>query len=72
MSWIHELDMNRLFERALTDNTMQGAYIATSPNPVSQVVFMREMRRALKVPIGLPAFEWMVRIESTASVAHRP
>ena len=62
MSWIHELDMNRLFERALTDNTMQGAYIATSPNPVSQIVFMREMRRALKMPVGLPAFEWMVRI----------
>ena len=62
MSWIHELDMNRLFERALTDNAMQGAYIATSPNPVSQVAFMREMRQALKMSIGLPAFEWMVRI----------
>ena len=24
MSWIHELDMNRLFERALTDGAMQG------------------------------------------------
>lgn len=62
MSWIHETDMNRLFERALTSPDMQDAYIATSPNPVSQREFMRTLRRALGVPIGLPAFEWMVRL----------
>ena len=62
MSWIHELDMNRLFVRALTDATMQGAYIATAPTPVSQSAFMREMRKAMRIPIGLPSFEWMVRI----------
>ncbi len=62
MSWIHETDLNRLFERALTDPTMQGAYIASSPNPVSQQAFMRELRRALGMPIGLPLFSWMVRL----------
>jgi uncharacterized protein (TIGR01777 family) len=62
MSWIHELDMNRLFERALTDPTMSGVYIATAPNPVSQSAFMRELRKALHMPIGLPASGWMVRI----------
>jgi NAD dependent epimerase/dehydratase family enzyme len=62
MSWIHETDMNRLFERALLDPKMRGAYIASSPNPVSQRGFMREMRRAVGIPLGLPAFSWMVRI----------
>ena len=62
MSWIHETDMNRLFERALADPAMHGAYIASSPNPVSQQVFMRELRRAVGMPIGLPAFSWMVRV----------
>jgi NAD dependent epimerase/dehydratase family enzyme len=62
MSWIHELDMNRLFERGLTDATMTGPYIASSPNPVSQRQFMRTLRRALRMPIGLPASAWMVRI----------
>jgi hypothetical protein len=62
MSWIHEIDMNRLFERGLSDSTMQGAYIATAPNPVSQEAFMRELRRAMRMPIGLPAFSWMVRL----------
>ena len=62
MSWIHERDMNRLFERALFDDTMNGPYIASSPNPVSQADFMRTLRRVIGMPIGLPAFEWMVRI----------
>jgi uncharacterized protein (TIGR01777 family) len=62
MSWIHELDMNRLFERALTDGSMQGAYIASAPNPVPQHEFMRELRNTMGIRIGLPAFEWMVRL----------
>ena len=62
MSWIHERDMNRLFECGLTDPAMHGVYIASAPNPVSQREFMRALRRALRVPVGLPAFEWMVRI----------
>jgi uncharacterized protein (TIGR01777 family) len=57
MSWIHEEDMNRLFERALTDVRMEGTYIATSPHPVPQREFIRELRKAMKMPIGLPAFE---------------
>jgi uncharacterized protein (TIGR01777 family) len=62
MSWIHEADLNRLFERALTSSTMQGVYVASAPQPVSQVEFMRELRRAVRMPFGLPAFSWMVRI----------
>jgi len=62
MSWIHETDLNRLIERALTDSTMQGPYISSSPNPVSAREFMRELRHAVRMPIGLPAFSWMVRI----------
>jgi NAD dependent epimerase/dehydratase family enzyme len=62
MSWIHETDLNRLFEGALTDDRMQGAYIASSPNPVSQREFMKALRRACGMRIGLPSFSWMVRI----------
>jgi uncharacterized protein (TIGR01777 family) len=66
MSWIHETDMNRLFERGLTDDSMRGVYIASAPNPVSQVDFMRALRRTAGglggVGVGLPALGWMVRI----------
>ena len=62
MSWIHEEDMNRLFIRAIEDDSVSGTYIATAPNPVSNREFMRALRRSLKMPIGLPALSWMVRI----------
>jgi uncharacterized protein len=62
ISWIHEADMNRLFFQALTEDTMSGAYIASAPQPVSNAEFMRALRKALRVPIGLPAAEWMVRL----------
>lgn len=65
MSWIHEVDMNRLFERGLSDASMRGVYVASSPQPVGNAEFMRCLRQAVpwpKVPFGLPAFTWMVRI----------
>ncbi|MBI1318682.1 MAG: DUF1731 domain-containing protein [Candidatus Hydrogenedens sp.] len=62
ISWIHERDMNRLMAQGLTDLSMQGAYIATAPNPVSNAEFMHILRRVLGVPIGLPAAAWMVRV----------
>ena len=61
ISWIHEHDMNRLFARAIDDQQMSGAYIATAPTPVTNAEFMRELRRALRMPVGLPAMGWMVR-----------
>lgn len=62
ISWIHETDMNRLFERALFEPATQGIYIASAPHPLSNRDFMRELRRAVGMPIGLPAFAWMVRL----------
>lgn len=73
-SWIHERDMNRIFERALRDDAagegMRGVYVASSPGPVSQREFMRAMRRSSRgwrgglasLGIGLPAPAWAVQI----------
>ena len=66
MSWLHEQDMNRIFERGLTDTMMRGVYVASSPQPVANREFMRTLRRHAgglgRRGIGLPAMEWMVRI----------
>lgn len=62
ISWLHEEDMNRLFIRAITTETMEGVYLATAPNPVSNAEFMRQLRKVIGVPIGLPAMAWMVKI----------
>ena len=61
-SWIHEADLNQIFVRAVTDPDMRGPYIASSPHPVSQAEFMRQLRRAVGMPIGLPTPAWMVRL----------
>ncbi len=62
MSWIHQDDMNRLLLRGIEENAMSGAYMATAPNPVSNAEFMRELRRAVGMPIGLPAPRLLVRV----------
>jgi len=60
MSWIHEADVNRIFERAINDSSMQGMMVASSPNPELQREFMNQLRRQLRVPFGFPATDLMV------------
>jgi uncharacterized protein (TIGR01777 family) len=62
MSWLHIADMSGLVERGIADATMQGVYIASAPKPASNREFMAALRRAMRMPIGLPAFGWMVRL----------
>ena len=62
ISWIHEDDMSQLLIQAIENNTMSGAYIASAPNPVSNAFFMKRLRIALNMKIGLPAFSWMVKL----------
>jgi len=65
MSWLHERDMNRIFERALANDSVRGVYIASAPEPVSQSDFMRELRRhvgGLAGVLALPATAGMVRL----------
>ncbi len=66
MSWIHELDLNRLFERGLREPTMDGIYVASAPHPVPQWEFMRTLRPVAgglgALGIALPATEIWVRL----------
>jgi hypothetical protein len=62
MSWIHEEDMNRVFIRAIEHPRMEGVYNASAPTPVSNREFMRELRCAVGMQIGLPGPAWLVRI----------
>jgi hypothetical protein len=62
LSWIHETDLCRLMTLAAGEPTIQGIYVASAPHPVTQSEFMRELRRVVGMPVGLPATEWMVRL----------
>lgn len=54
-SWIHENDLNAIILEAITNQHYNGVYIASSPNPVSNKDFMRELRSQMNCPIGLRA-----------------
>ena len=62
MSWIHEEDMNQIFIEAIENENRTGAFIATAPHPVSNEAFMKALRKALEVRVGLPATTWMVQL----------
>ena len=61
MSWIHIVDMCRIIEHAISNQSMTGAYISSGPKPVSNRAFMKSLRKAIGMPIGLPAAAWMIR-----------
>jgi len=53
-SWIHREDTVRIILRALTDETMQGPYNATGPDPVRMDEFMRALGEQLGGRFKLP------------------
>jgi len=58
MSWIHIVDLIRLFEFALDTPLIRGAVNAVSPNPVTHLQMQRAIARVLHRPLWLrvPAF----------------
>jgi NAD dependent epimerase/dehydratase family enzyme len=62
VSWIHDRDYCRVVDFLLDHDDISGAVNLTSPNPLPNREFMRELRRAWGAPFGLPATEWMLEI----------
>lgn len=62
VSWIHCEDFCRAVRFAIEQKSIAGAVNFTSANPLPQSEFMRSLRRALHMPIGLPAAKWMAEI----------
>lgn len=62
VSWIHEQDFVRIIERLIEDERFAGAVNLAAPNPVQNAEFMRILRAAWGMPIGLPANEWMLEV----------
>ena len=62
MSWIHEDDMNEMIYRSITEDKYEGVFIISAPNPVSNKAFMKLLRKKMRVPIGLSAPEFMIRL----------
>ena len=55
ISWIHLADLVEMFVRAVGNENWAGTFNAVAPNAVTNVEFMRELRRALHRPWSPPA-----------------
>ena len=62
VSWVHETDFIRSIQWLMAHDELSGAVNIASPNPLPYADFMRGIRRATRMPIGLPATGWMLAI----------
>lgn len=60
ISWIHEADFIRALYWLIAHNEIEGAVNVASPNPLPNKEFMRILRDAAGVRIGLPATRLML------------
>lgn len=66
VSWIHGDDFCRACDFLIAHEDIEGAVIVASPNPLPHRDFMRGLREAWGVRVGLPATAWMVGIGAWA------
>ena len=62
VSWCHDRDFVRAVDWLLEHDDLSGPVNLTAPGPLPQRDFIREMRKAVGMPIGLPATAWMLEI----------
>ncbi len=62
VSWIHEQDFIRAIYWLIDHDNLAGSVNISAPNPVTNATFMRALREACGIRVGLPATEWMLEI----------
>lgn len=62
MSWIHREDWIAIALTMITDVSMQGAYNATAPHPVTNGEFTGTLARCLRRPALFPVPVWLLKM----------
>lgn len=62
VSWVHEADFIEAVNWLIARPEFDGHLNIASPSPLPNDQFMRELRQAWGIPIGLPATAWMLEI----------
>ena len=62
VSWVHHVDFCRAIDMLIARRVIEGAVNIASPQPLPSADFMRELRQAAGVRIGLPATRGMLEI----------
>jgi uncharacterized protein (TIGR01777 family) len=62
ISWIHDRDFTRAVLWLIEHEELEGPVNLAAPNPLINSEFMRVLRSASGMPLGLPATEWMLEL----------
>jgi uncharacterized protein (TIGR01777 family) len=62
VSWIHERDFVRAVQLLIDRDDLSGPVNLTAPNPLPNADFMRGLREAWGIRLGLPATRWMLEV----------
>jgi uncharacterized protein (TIGR01777 family) len=66
VSWIHDRDFVRAVDFLVARDDIAGPVNLAAPAPLPQRAFMRALRGAWGVPVGLPATRWMAELGAFA------
>ncbi|HXH40424.1 MAG TPA: TIGR01777 family oxidoreductase [Thermoanaerobaculia bacterium] len=66
MSWIHHLDFVRAVDFLIGRDDLPGVVNLAAPEPLPNADFMRALREACGVRVGLPATRWMLALGAWA------
>jgi uncharacterized protein (TIGR01777 family) len=61
-SWIHVEDTCRMIDWIAEHKKLEGTFNCSSPNPVTNKIFMKTLRNETGKKFGLPAYEWMLKV----------
>lgn len=62
MSWVHETDFVRAVRWLIDHDEIDGVVNIASPNSLTNAEFMRALREAWGIRVGLPVAKWMLEI----------
>lgn len=62
ISWLHDRDLVRAIYWLIEHEDLAGPVNLAAPNPLPNADFMRDLRAAAGVSIGLPAANWMLSL----------
>jgi len=62
VSWIHGEDFIAAIDWLIAHEEIAGPVNLAAPNPLPNAAFMRDLRKAVGTPFGLPAAKWMLEI----------
>ena len=60
VSWVHDWDFARAVDFLIARDDLEGVVNIASPNPIPNREFLVALRKAWRMPIGLPAPAWLI------------